>query len=249
MYYDCPEDDEFYTESEYQEKIDALKEAIRSSVKSEIQEEVNRLRAENEKLQGIKEHFEELKNDYERKKSECDRAIRNAEYNAKTARLAELMKDHKVIKWKIEWEHVYGPKCSKCDSSRMVRIKLPSGNTVSDACECRTESKRYHYPKMYVLYEFSDGFRSGEIIAHYLEKKSGNGTYYGLHDITVCDKFTPEEKKKAVETLSDNVTDILFDQEEECQKVCDQLNESIGNFLYKRNGESITEYLKIAKGE
>ena len=48
MYYDYPEE-EFYPESEYQEQIDALKEAIKSSVKSEILEEMNRLRAENEK--------------------------------------------------------------------------------------------------------------------------------------------------------------------------------------------------------
>lgn len=82
MYYDYPEE-EFYPESEYQEQIDALKEAIKNSVKSEILEEMNRLRAENEKLQGIKEHFEEVKRDYEKKKDECDRIIRNAEYNAK----------------------------------------------------------------------------------------------------------------------------------------------------------------------
>ena len=49
MYYDYPEE-EFYPESEYQEQIDALKEVIKSSVKSEILEEMNRLRAENEKL-------------------------------------------------------------------------------------------------------------------------------------------------------------------------------------------------------
>lgn len=114
MYYDYPEE-EFYPESEYQEQIDALKEVIKSSVKSEILEEMNRLRAENEKLQGIKEHFEEVKKDYEKKKDECDRIIRNAEYNAKKMRLADLMKDHKVIKWKVSWEFVYGPKCDKCD--------------------------------------------------------------------------------------------------------------------------------------
>lgn len=67
MYYDYPED-EFWPESEYQEQVDALKDAIRDSIKSEILEEMNRLRVENEKLQGIKEHFEEVKQDYERKK-------------------------------------------------------------------------------------------------------------------------------------------------------------------------------------
>ena len=70
MYYDYPEE-EFYPESEYQEQIDALKEVIKSSVKSEILEEMNRLRAENEKLYGIKKHFEEVKRDKEKKKTEA----------------------------------------------------------------------------------------------------------------------------------------------------------------------------------
>ena len=140
MYYDYPEE-EFYPESEYQEQIDALKEAIKSSVKSEILEEMNRLRAENEKLQGIKEHFEEVKRDYEKKKDECDRIIRNAECNAKKMRLSELMKDHKVAKWKVGRELVYGPKCCKCNSDRSIEVRLPSGRIAEDECECKTKSK------------------------------------------------------------------------------------------------------------
>lgn len=248
MYYDYPEEG-FYTESEYQEQIDALKEAIKNSVKSEILEEMNRLRAENEKLQAIKEHFEEVKKDYEKKKDECDRITRNAEYNAKKMRLADLMKNHKVIKWKITWEYVYGPKCDKCDSDRTVDVKLPSGNTVKDSCGCKTDSKRYYYPKRYILSEFTDRYRDGRITAFYTEKNSYNekDSYYELYTCTVCDNFTNAEKKKAIENLSDEVRKILFDEEEECQKVCDKLNEGLGNFLYKNNGESIKEYLKMAK--
>lgn len=200
MYYDYPEE-EFYPESEYQEQIDALKEAIKNSVKSEILEEMNRLRSENEKFQGIKEHFEEVKKDYEKKKGECDRIARNAEYNAKKMRLVDLMKDHKVIKWKITWECVYGPKCDKCDSNREVEVKLPSGKIVKDLCRCSTE----------------------------------------------CDKYTEDRKKEAIESLSDEVRDILFSEENECQKVCDRLNAGLGNFLYKNNGESVKEYIKIEK--
>lgn len=250
MYYDYPEE-EFYPESEYQEQIDALKEAIKSSVKSEILEEMNRLRAENEKLQGIKEHFEEVKRDYERKKDECDRIARNAEYNAKKMRLSDLMKDHKVIKWKISWESVYGPKCDKCDSDRAIEVELPSGKIVKDSCECKTDSKRYYYPKRYVLSEFTDRYGDGKITAFYSEEKSDNekDTYYGLYTCTVCDNFTEDKKRKAIENLSDEVKEILFSWEDECQKVCDRLNAGLGNFMYKNNGENIKEYLKMAKGE
>lgn len=70
-----------------------------------------------------------------------------------------------------------------------------------------------------------------------------------LYSSTVCDKYTEDRKKEAIESLSDEVKSILFNEEEECQKVCDKLNEGLGNFLYKNNGESIKEYLKMAKRE
>ena len=248
MYYDYQEE-EFYPESEYQEQIDALKEAIKSSVKSEILEEMNRLRAENEKLQAIKEHFEEVKRDYEKKKDECDRIIRNAEYNAKKMRLSELMKDHKVVKWRIRSELVYGPKCCKCNSSRSIEVRLPSGRMAEDACECKTEGKRYYYPKMYVLSEFTDRYRCGEVTAHYTEEKSTHEdeTYYERYMYTVCDSSTEEEKKEAIRTLSDKVREILFDQEEKCQEVCDRLNKGLGNFLYQFDGTDVRDYLGKTK--
>lgn len=249
MYYDYPED-EFWPESEYQEQVDALKDAIRDSVKSEILEEMNRLRAENEKLQGIKEHFEKVKKDYEKKKDECDRIARNAEYNAKKMRLTDLMKDHKVIKWKITWEYVYGPKCDKCDSDRDVEVKLPSGRIVKDSCGCKTDRKRYYYPKRYILSEFTDRYRDGRITAHYSEKNSYNekDTYYELYTCTVCDKFTDDKKKKAIENLSDEVKSILFNEEEECQEVCDRLNKDLGDHLYTYDGTHIEEYMKNGSG-
>lgn len=70
MYYDYDEE-EFYSDSKYQEQVENLEEAIKASVKSEILDEMNRLRTENEKLQGIKDHFDEVKRDYEKKKQFC----------------------------------------------------------------------------------------------------------------------------------------------------------------------------------
>lgn len=248
MYYDYPEE-EFYLESEYQDQIDALKEAIRSSVKAEILEEMNRLREENKKLQGIKGHFEEVKRDYERKKSECDRTIATAKQEAKTMRLSELMQDHKVAKWKIHSELVYGPKCCKCNSNRSIEVRLPSGRTAEDTCECKTEGKRYYYPKMYVLSEFTDRFRRGEIVAHYTEELGSrdDDVFYERYAHTVCDQFTEEEKKEAIRTLSDKVREILFDQEEKCQEVCDRLNEGLGDFLYMFDGTDVRDYLGKTK--
>lgn len=96
------EDKEFYEESQYTEEIENLREAIRNSVKKEILDEMNRLKTENEKLQGIKEHFDEVKREYERKKAQCDIAIATAEENARRARLEEILEDHRMIRWKVD---------------------------------------------------------------------------------------------------------------------------------------------------
>lgn len=164
-------------------------------------------------------------------------------------RLSELMKDHKVVKWKVDRELVYGPKCCKCNSNRSIEVRLPSGRIAEDECECKTKSKYYYHPKMYVLSEFTDRYRCGEIIAHYTEERSlhGDDVYYERYTCTICDSSTEEEKKEAIRTLSDKVREILFDQEEKCQEVCDRLNDGLGNYLYTFEGENIKEYIKERK--
>ena len=71
--------------------------------------------------------------------------------------------------------------------------------------------------------------------------------YYKRYACTVCDSSTEEEKKEAIRTLSDKVREILFDQEEKCQEVCDRLNDGLGNYLYTFKGENIKEYIKERK--
>ena len=67
MYYP----DDFYCEpSEFEMQVEEFKESLAKSIKSEFLEEMERLKAENRKLQGIKDNFEQVKRDYERKKME-----------------------------------------------------------------------------------------------------------------------------------------------------------------------------------
>ena len=77
------DDGDYFEPSEFDEKIEELKNELRESVKKEINDEIEKLRKENKELQGIKRNFESVKKDFERKKDECDRAIRNAESKAK----------------------------------------------------------------------------------------------------------------------------------------------------------------------
>ena len=67
MYYP----DDFYNEpSEFGMQVEEFKESLARSIKSEFLEEMERLKKENRKLQGIKDNFEQVKRDYERKKME-----------------------------------------------------------------------------------------------------------------------------------------------------------------------------------
>lgn len=237
------EDEEFYENSPYTNEIEALQSAIRNSIREEVLEEMNRLREENTKLQGIKEHFEEVKINYERKKSECDRIIANAEYNARTARFSELMKDHKVIRWNVSWKLAYGVKCDKCDDSRHIKIVLPSGRVVEDSCKCNTKSRRLFFPDPRALYEISD--RHG-LTGWYKEcTSSDGGKYYIISDgySTICDG----NSKKAVEKLKrheeEGIGNALYDSKEECQKICDELNarQEHQEWIYKIDGTLVME--------
>ena len=88
MYYQ----DDFYNEpSEFDMQVEEFKESLAKSIKSDFLEEMERLKAENRKLQGIKENFEQVKRDYERKKQECERVMREAENKAKRMKVEEML--------------------------------------------------------------------------------------------------------------------------------------------------------------
>jgi len=62
MYY--MDDEDYFGSSEFDAKIEELKNELRKSVKKEVKDELEKLREENKKLQGIKENFESIKEDY-----------------------------------------------------------------------------------------------------------------------------------------------------------------------------------------
>lgn len=61
MYY--MDDEDYFGPSEFDAKIEELKNELRKSVKKEVKDELEKLREENKKLQGIKEDFESIKED------------------------------------------------------------------------------------------------------------------------------------------------------------------------------------------
>lgn len=234
-------DEDFYDEpSEFDEKMEELKESIAKSVKSEVLEEMERLRAENKQLQEVKEKFEQIKREYDRKKHECEIAMREAEENAKQMRLKEMLDKYKLILWEPSAKLLYGPKCDKCDCDRYVEITLPSGRTANDYCECSRGSKTVMVPKRLVRHEI--GERDGRMVAWYRECRSTDGYYYDLDrsfsiyaERALVKPGTPPDVLEA-----SGKKEFLFQSEEECLAYCKYVNEKnrvTDDLIYERDGK------------
>lgn len=220
-------EDDFYNEpSEFELQMEKFKEGLAKSVKSEFLEEMERLKEENRNLHGIKEHFEQIKGDYERKKSECDRAIREAEDKAKHMKAEELMEKFKTFLWRPNWKHLYGPKCDKCDENRQIGVVLPSGKTIKDCCQCRKSMTKVMFPERMVRYELAD--RDNVIAAWYYACEKEGDRYYKLDYASSVfaekNMVQPGTSFDVLEKMEDQIN-LLFSTKEECLAYCEYLNE------------------------
>lgn len=234
-------DEEFYREpSEFDAQVEEFKESLAKSVKEEFLEEMERLRKENQNLQGIKEHFEQIKRDYDKKTHELEMAIQNAENKAKRMKVEEIMKKYKVFFWRPAFSFLYGPKCDKCDDSRQIEISLPSGKKVKDDCECRMSQARVAVPERMMRYELAD--RDGKVVAWYKScGKEGERYYCADYASTVyADKAIVEPGTSFDVLMKKENREILFRTREECLAYCEYLNEINKvpcDIIYRCNGE------------
>ena len=231
-------DDDYYEPGEFDEKIEELKDAIRDSVKEEIKSKLECLREENKKLQGIKENFEEVKASYEKKKSECDRIAREAENNAKRARLDALMKPARHSIYAVRSITRYQKKCDVCDRMRQVEVKLPSGRIISDVCLCRKEKKIYR-PEEYGIYRIRMPRYENELIVEYV--RDTDDEYRRVEEPKRIIDNDMEFSKIEEEYSEKNLYDLYFATLEECQQYCDYLNKknNITGYDYALDGAYI----------
>ena len=75
--------EDFYNEgpSDYELFMNDLKETLKKSIKDEFIKEMDKLRAENKKLQDVKENFEQIKLDYVHKEQELKAKEQDMEKN------------------------------------------------------------------------------------------------------------------------------------------------------------------------
>ena len=219
--------DDFYCEpTEFNERIEALKESLMKSVKEEYVEKMNQLQEENKRLQGIKEHFEQVKRDYENKKRECERVMMNAEQNALRMRAYAVMEKFKLFEYTPQAVRLYRKKCDKCDNARKILVELPSGKKVCDECECGRESALVKVPQCLIRYEIASRDYSPYIVAFYdgfgVEE---NGRYYNLdYAASVYSEGEDFDSLEFSDLEKKDKGRILFRSKERCQAYCEYLN-------------------------
>lgn len=240
--------EDFYDEpSEFDEKMEELKESLMKSVKEEFIGKMNQLQEENRRLQGIKEHFEQIKKDYECKKYECDRIAQSAKENARRMRAEEVMETYKLVLWHPRKQLMYGPKCSKCNKSRNITITLPSGNTVQDECECQKRRSFVMIPVQTILHEIEN--RDYRIVAYYKEFGKEKDKYYELqYASSIYSENGFVKPGTDFSTLKEN-KNILFEDRESCLEYCKYINkenEVEEDIVYNLDGSIYNQSYKKA---
>ena len=233
MFYD---EDGFYGGGEFDEEIEQFKDTLKKSVRKEILDELEALRAENKELQEIKKNFDEVKRDYEKKKADCTLAIEGAKIQAKRARLSEILEQCRIFLYSPTIRRAYAKKCDKCDTWRQVKVNLPSGKIVTDDCSCSV-NKSFYEPKKYILCEFSDKY-SG-ITTWYKECESSSGNYYALDRCSQSPENVIDHNVPFEEIPKDRT--VFFTTREECEAYCDYISPERAEFIYNLDGSLIKQ--------
>lgn len=229
MYYE----NDFYDEpSEFEMQVEEFKDALKSAVKKEHQDEVNRLRAENDELQEIRNNFESIKQQYDKKLRELEIEKQKATRDAKRMRLNELFGDMNVVMYRPISTHVYEPKCNVCDNHRQITFMSPSGNEMRDNCKCGKIHTKY-VSRPYYCTEFRVNTRTttGELplLMWYEQYKDSTSDHDG-YEYSGSDRVRViySEGTDFADILTDHKYNIYFRDVEDCDKFCKWANDKNG---------------------
>ena len=220
--------EDFYNEgpSEYELFMNDLKETLKKSIKDEFIKEMDRLRAENKKLQNVKENFEQIKLDYAHKEQELIAREQDMEKNLARKKIMELatIADMKAQIYYIDDDSAYLPKCDKCDKDRLIHFKSPTGKDCTEPCpDCGTTYHKYYVKPidtMKILFPNDPAIRR---VAYYLRHDHWGETYsYDLQDIY--------KGSAADYDVSDGykMHHTAFESKELAQEICDRINKERG---------------------
>lgn len=222
--YDFEEFEEFYGETgEYEQMIDDLKHMLMRKVKREIQDEMERLKAENAKLQEVKEKWDDLVGDYKEKEYKMKYTLEEERRKIARMRLADLFDacGMNVILYKPTKHLVYGPKCDKCDADRYIHFTSPSGKEMKEYCECRKSIKIYAEKPYKLIRFYRDARKNLSVTAIY--EDNSNESYDDFRPCSVkCEKVYAGESFDTI--YAEYESAVFFEDEAKCKEYCDYIN-------------------------
>lgn len=220
--------DYFREPTEFEQEVDSFKEALRKSVKQEITDEIESLRAtvkeQAEKLKNLNALEAEAraeKNAYEWK---LTRAEREAEDKVRKEGIRKLMDVLAEPRYRIGTKRVPQPKCQKCDENRRLEYTTPRDRVAYEPCECSVTTLVWTVEEQYV-HEISK--RNGELLVWY----DSTARHYNLDNPDSISGGTVLKSPVGAsdKELMDSPREYGFTDKEDAQCVVDALNKEGGD--------------------
>lgn len=143
-------------------------------------------------------------------------------------RFSDLIGRHKTVLYKIEKKELYKKKCDKCNEYREVKVTLPSGKVIYDACCDCGISKTFYYPEACELYSFQDGKDYNSTYFYY--KANSDSDYFSLNKQISDDYIDLLDRMDLTGLDIDDILDknsyynLYFTTLEKCEDCCKILN-------------------------
>lgn len=225
MYYD-----EYYDiePSEFDEKCGELIEFLKSKVKKEIQDELDRLRKENAELSPLKltlgNKLAELEREKDRYKWQENAMREQITRELKRTRLSELLSEFATILYVVRNEPIVQEKCNRCDNDRRIQYTTPLGRIAYERCTCADTINHYVVKEAdcseFKIYTRNDEAYTGKLVGWYKLKKERDYDYYESATFAMDNIYKGEDFKDLKYYYN-----VYFYEKEKAQEYVDWLND------------------------
>lgn len=159
---------------EPREEETALIEAFKKGVRQDIKTEMERLRKENAELQQYKKERQEVENVKKWYESRLQTEVEAYKRTLRQGKIKELFGDYIGTGWGVKQKITLPPKCNKCDETRYIHFKSPSGRDLKEPCKC-AKGKKVFYPEELELVRIYQGRE--RIIRYYAPLKTDDDDF------------------------------------------------------------------------
>lgn len=218
------DDDEYFDLSIAETKMREITDMLKTAVRQDIKNEIERLREENAELQQYKDKFRENNEKVGQELRNLRFERERLERTVKQARIRELLGEYIVAGWVVQRVYTEKPKCDKCNERREIVYYSPRGKEQRESCECATSTLSYKVQTTELI-EIETRKNFGEL--EWLRFYYTAPTIYedGKERDESIERTRRVYDGKPFDEISDYwSTFVVFLDEAKCQEFCDYLN-------------------------